>query len=150
MLDRYESFTVTILKIHRAIQKIKSEEMAEYNLKIHHVSCIYYLFKEGSLTATELRDICGEDKAYISHSLKYLEENGYISCSSNAKKRYNAPFSLTEKGLEIGSHVAGKIDAVLEPAGEGMDDTEREVFYRCLNLISNNLEQICEKYTKNN
>lgn len=148
MYDRYKSFTVMILRIQRAIQKIKSEEMAEFNLKIPHVSCIYYLYKEDSLTATELCDICGEDKSYISHSLKYLEENEYILCKSNAKKRYNAPFYLTEKGRELGFYVANKIDAVLEPAGEGMTDEEREVFYRCLNLIGANLEQVCKKYDK--
>ncbi|MBQ7336771.1 MAG: winged helix-turn-helix transcriptional regulator [Clostridia bacterium] len=146
MYDRYKNFTVMILKIQRAIQKIKSEEMGEFNLKIPHVSCIYYLYKEESLTATELCDICQEDKSYISHALKYLEENGYIFCESTAKKRYNAPFSLTEKGKELGVCVANKIDAVLEPAGIGMTEEERTVLYRCLARICENLDQICEKY----
>ena len=80
MDDRYQSFTVMILKIHRCIQKIKVEETAEYNLKGTHVSCLYYLYKETELTATELCDICQEDKSYLSHSLRYLEANGYIFC----------------------------------------------------------------------
>lgn len=146
MYDRYKNFTVLILKIQRAIQKIKAEEMAGFNLKIPHVSCIYYLYKEKSLTATELCEICGEDKSYMSHALKHLEESEYILCDSSAKKRYNAHFSLTERGAELGQYVAAKIDAILAPAGDGMEEDERAIFYRCLTLISDNLEKICEKY----
>ena len=92
MYERYKNFTVMLLRIQRAIQKIKNAEVAGFCLKSSHVSCLYYLYKEKSLTAKELCDICGEDKSHVSHSLHYLEENGYIVCSSDAKKRYNAPF----------------------------------------------------------
>ena len=148
MYNRYKIFTVTILKMQRAIQKIKTEEIAEYNLKGAHVSCIYYLYKENALTITELRDICGEDKSYVSHSMKYLEENGYVMCTSNAAKRYNAPFYLTDKGKEVGIYVAEKIDKILEMTSDGMSDEERDAFYRGLDLISTNLDRICENYEK--
>lgn len=148
MYNRYKIFTVTILKMQRAIQKIKTEEIAEYNLKGAHVSCIYYLYKENALTITELRDICGEDKSYVSHSMKYLEENGYVMCTSNAAKRYNAPFYLTDKGKEVGIYVAEKIDKILEMTSDGMSDGERDAFYRGLDLISTNLDRICENYEK--
>lgn len=146
MYDRFQNFTVMILKIHRCIQKIKTAEIAEFNLKSSHVSCLYYLYKENTLTATELCEICLEDKSYISHSLRYLEANGYISCDSEAKKRYNAPFYLTEKGRELGAYIAEKIDTVLEPASDGMTEEDRVTLYRCLGQISGNLEKICEKY----
>lgn len=146
MYDRYKNFTVLVLKIHRCIQKIKTEEIAGYNLKSQHVSCLYYIYKEDSLTATELCEICQEDKSYISHSLRFLETNGYISCDSTAKKRYNAPFSLTEKGKEVGRFIADKIDSVLEPVSYGISEEDRTTMYRCLESISNNLERACEKY----
>lgn len=148
MDDRYQNFTVMILKIHRAIQKIKVEETAEYSLKGTHVSCLYYLYKKTALTATELCEICQEDKSYISHSLRYLETNGYISCNSAAKKRYNTPLSLTDKGKKVGAFISEKIDSVFEPAGEGMTDEERGVLYRCLDRISRNLDRFCGKYEK--
>ena len=146
MYDRFHNFTVLILNVHRSIQKIKTEEMAEFDLKAPHVSCLYYLYKEGSLTATELCEICHEDKSYVSHSLKFLEANGYVQCDSSARKRYNAPFSLAEKGKELGRRIVEKIDAVLLSAGNGVDDGERDIFYKSLLKISNNLEAICEKY----
>ena len=42
MLDRFKTFTLLITNINRSIRKIKTEEMAEYNLKSIHISCLYY------------------------------------------------------------------------------------------------------------
>ena len=86
MEKRFELFTVLISKISRSIRKIKTEEVSEFNLKSPHVSCLYYLYKSKPLTATELCDICGEDKAAISRSLEFLEKNGFLTCESNLKK----------------------------------------------------------------
>ena len=146
MYDRFKNFTVYMLRISRCIQKIKSEEMSELELKGPHVSCLYYLYREGSLTATELCDICVEDKSYISHSLRYLEEKGYVACDSDAKKRYNAPFTLTELGKKTAELVAKKIDTVLAPAGDGIDEEERKILYKCLDTVTENLERISKKY----
>lgn len=146
MQKRFETFTVLISKIARSIRKIKTEEMAEYNLKSPHVSCLYHLYKAGELTAKELCDLCEEDKAAISRSIEYLEKGGYIVCRSTAKKRYRAPFTLTERGLAVGEHIAKKIDTVLEEASAGMREEEREILYKSLSLISDNLQKICKKY----
>lgn len=146
MERRFESFTQLITKISRGIRKIKTEEMAGYNLKSPHVSCLYYLYKAGRLTAKELCDLCEEDKSAVSRSVEYLEKNGYIVFESEAKKRYKAPFALTELGEKIGRQIAEKIDAMLEAASLGMSESERAVMYRCLNLISENLQKICKKY----
>ncbi len=145
-MDRFQSFTVLITRINRSIHKIKAAEMAEFQLKSAHVSCLYYLYKESGLTAKELADICEEDKASISRSLEYLEEQGYISCASSAKKRYKATLFLTESGRELGARISEKIDGVLDPAGMGIDEADRATMYESLAIISENLERICEKY----
>ena len=70
MTERFETFTVLIAKISRNIRKIKNQEMAEYDLRSSHISCLYYLYCTDKLTATELCDRCEEDKATISRSRK--------------------------------------------------------------------------------
>jgi hypothetical protein len=65
MQERFETFTVLINRISRNIRKIKNQEMAEYNLRSAHVSCLYYLFVSNGATATELCERCEEDKATI-------------------------------------------------------------------------------------
>lgn len=146
MEERFKTFTVLIAGVNRCIKKIKSEEMAEFDLKSPHVSCLYYLYNYDSLTAKELCDICEEDKANISRSIKYLEENGYLICESKTAKRYQSPLILTEKGRDIGKIIASKIDNVLDEAGAGLSENDRQTFYSALSLINDNLHKICRKY----
>ena len=148
MTKRFENFTVLITKINRLIHKIKAEEMEEFNLKSPHVSCLYYLYKAEKLTAYELCSICAEDKASISRSIDYLEQNGYMVCDSTAKKRYNAVFSLTEKGLKIGGAIADKIDSILDRLQDALQSSEREIMYNSLYAVLDGLEKFCEKYDK--
>ena len=146
MDERFHTFTVLISTINRAIYRIKTEEMAEFNLKSSHVSCLYYLHRNESLTVTELCDICEEDKANISRSIKHLETNGYIECTSNDAKRYHRPLALTQAGREIGERISQKVDAILKKASEGLSDRIRSDFYSALALIDSNLKKICDGY----
>ena len=146
MEERFETFTVLISKINRCIKKMKSEEMSEFNLKSPHVSSLYYLYKSKSLTAKELGDMCGEDKAALSRSIEYLESNGYIICEDNHKKRYRSPLMLTEKGIIIAEKIAEKIDKILFLASDGIMEERRKIMYECLTNICENLESFCKKY----
>lgn len=148
MEERFEHFTLLITQIGRYIRRIKTEAMAEFDLKSTHLSCIYYLYKKGALTATELSEMCDEDKASISRSMVYLEEKGYIVCDTKTKKRYKSPVELTDKGREVSSVLAVKIEETLNAASQGMSEDERTIMYRTLTLISNNLRDICENYSE--
>ena len=145
MQQRFETFTVLVNKISRNIRKIKNQEMSEYHLRSSHISCRYYLYLSRGLTATDLCERCGEDKATISRSLDYLEKNDYLICESKSVKRYKSPLFLTEKGMEIGKKIADKIETVLEEVSVVLTEEERVAFYRSLTLISDNLEIISKK-----
>ena len=110
MERRFQTFTVLVSKINRSIKRIKAEEMAEFRLKGPHVSCLYYLYVAGPLTAAALCDCCEEDKAAVSRSLEYLEENGYLTCGDGDGKRYKALLRLTEKGQAVGRRVLEKTE----------------------------------------
>lgn len=146
MVQRFETFTVLINRISRNIRKIKNQEMAEYKLRSVHTSCLYYLYKAEDLTATELCERCEEDKATISRALDYLESNGFLVCESKSTKRYKSTFLLTEKGNMVGKKIADKIDSVLEEISVGLTDEERSDFYRCLSIISRNIEAVAQNY----
>lgn len=146
MQERFQAFTVLITKLNRCIRKIKTEEMAEFDLKSPHVSCLYYLYKADSLTAKELCDICEEDKANISRSIEYLETNGYIVCHSKTEKRYKSPLVLTEKGREVAKKITEKVDNLLCRAGEGISAEDRNIMYRSLAIVCENLQKFCDAY----
>ncbi|MDE5910750.1 MAG: MarR family transcriptional regulator [Clostridia bacterium] len=146
MIDRFNTFTTLINKISRSILKIKTKEMSKFGLKSTHVSCLYYMYKnEGKLTARQLCDICLEDKAAISRSLEYLEEHGYISCDAKKEKRYKSQLCLTEQGEKTGREIAEIIDNILSKSDMGLTKDEMAVFYKCLAVLSNNLESISQR-----
>lgn len=142
MKERFETFNMLINRISRSIRRIKNHEMAEYHLRSPHISCLYYLYSEKNITATELCERCEEDKATISRSLDYLEENGYIIRKSKRTKRYRAPLVLTEKGMEAGKKITEKVGYVLEEIEKVLTEEDRITLYRSLFIISDSLENV--------
>ena len=145
MEQRFETFTVLITKINRNIRKIKNREMAEYNLKGPHISCLYFIYLSGGLTATELCERCEEDKATVSRSLDFLEKNGFVFCRDQTKKRYKSPIELTSKGLEAAGKIAAKINSILETVSGQMSEGDRVIFYRFLTAVTDNIEKIAKE-----
>ncbi len=158
MNNRFETFTVLISSVSRSIRRMKTETMAEYDLKSPHVSCLYYLYKQPGMTAAELCELCEEDKAAVSRSILYLEKNGYLSRAGSTadgfprggSKHYRVPLMLTEKGSDIAARLVRRIDRVLEAVGEGVSAEDRAVMYRTLEQINRNLRAICEEYGEEN
>ena len=150
MEERFETFTVLINRLSRNIRKIKNQEMADYGLRSAHVSCLYYLYRENALTATDLCERCEEDKATISRALEYLETNGYLTCQTKSAKRYKSPLALTEKGSEAAKKIADKIDAVLKTISTDLSDEERKAFYKSLAIISESLDSVANRAVKEN
>lgn len=142
MQERFETFTVLINRISRNIRKIKNQEMAEYNLRSAHVSCLYYIYTLNGATATDLCERCEEDKATISRALDYLDTNGYITREIESTKRYKSPLLLTDKGKDVGKKIADKISGVLDTISVGLTEEDRIAFYRSLTIISDSLESV--------
>lgn len=142
MQERFETFTVLINRISRNIRKIKNQEMAEYNLRSAHVSCLYYIYTLNGATATDLCERCEEDKATISRALDYLDTNGYITREIESTKRYKSPLLLTDKGKDVGKKIADKIRGVLDTISVGLTEEDRIAFYRSLTIISDSLESV--------
>lgn len=142
MQERFETFTVLINRISRNIRKIKNQEMAEYNLRSAHVSCLYYIYTLNGATATDLCERCEEDKATISRALDYLDTNGYITREIESTKRYKSPLLLTDKGKDVGKKISDKISGVLDTISVGLTEKDRIAFYRSLTIISDSLESV--------
>ena len=144
MIERFETFTVLINRINRNIRKLKNHEMADYNLRSAHISCLYYIYHNDGITATELCEKCEEDKATVSRTLDFLKKNDFISEEHDENKKYKNPLMLTEKGIEIGKQISEKINKILSDAGGNLSSNERIMFYRILSSISDNLDRICD------
>lgn len=141
MKERFETFTVLISKINRNIRRLKNQEMTDYGLRSPHISCLYYLYSDESITATDLCEKCEEDKATISRSLCYLENNGYLTCKANSVKRYKSPIILTEKGKKVGKKIREKVNHILDDVSVVLTEEERIAFYKSLAIINDILEK---------
>ena len=139
MIKRFEAFVTGITLCYKYIQKIKSAEMTELGLKGTHVMCIFFLsHNPEGLTAAQLCRLCAEDKAAVSRTVAELQREGYVA---PGEKRYRAALRLTEKGEEVARRVEGLIEQWVAFGGAGLSDSDREAFYRALELISNNLKK---------
>ena len=137
MLQRFESFVTGITICHKYIQKIKSMEMTELGLKGTHVMCLFFLYQnpEG-LTAAKLCQLCAEDKAAISRTLAFLQQEDYLLSTGH---RYRAVLTLTEKGTQTAQQLEKLIGQWVGFGGDGLSEEDRATFYRVLEHISCNL-----------
>lgn len=145
MLSRYEIISLSVSSMYHDIQRIERTEMAKFGLKGPHAQCLLAMsrYPEG-ITAARLCEICEKDKAAISRTLAELEEAGMVQRQERGGNRYRASLMLTDKGREAAASVNQKAQQAVEVAGEGLDDAQREVFYRVLALIAGNLHAICK------
>lgn len=141
----FENFTVSVMKLHKLVQKIKHFEMSGYGLKIIHVMCIYYLkeYKDG-LTASDLVKLTYEDKAAVSRALKLLLEKGYIDYNP---QKYNSVINLTGEGEKVALFIGEKSDKAVRAGSVRMTDDERNTFYTHLGCIAENLQKYYEEIT---
>ena len=115
---RFETFTALIAGINHNMRKLKTEVMAEFDLRSTHLYCLYYLYRDGELTPGELCELCTEDKASISRSLRELESRGYL-CVSDSAKKYRKPVTLTGSGREIAQKISEHAEGLFLLAGDG-------------------------------
>lgn len=147
MLNRFETFVSGISRCHRSIQRIKNAEMTEFGLRGTHVMCLFYLSRHSEgLTAAQLSTLTFEDKAAVSRTLSELRERGYISESTpETGRKYRAVIRLTESGSAVSEKVAVLINRWVDSGGSGLTETEREIFYRALDKIADNLTSKSQK-----
>lgn len=138
MIQRFQDFVTGITVCYKYIQRIKNAEMTEFGLKGIHVSCLFYLHcNPDGLTAAQLCQLCGEDKATISRIVADLRAKGYIAQSDG--KNYRAQLHLTGAGQDIACQMMPLIESWVSAGGEGLTEEQREIFYQSLTSIAEHL-----------
>ena len=143
MLQRFEKFTQYISKAYKYVGRIKSCYMSKFELKGSHVMCLFFLGRnpEG-LKASELCDLCQEDKAAVSKTLGSLKKRGLVESTAGRLKKYRAVYKITESGGKIYCQIIEAIEKAVEKCSEDLAPEEREVFYKAFDKIIANLKTI--------
>ena len=143
----YQVFTSLILNISRCVQKIKNAEVAGIGMKGKHVQCLYFLQQDSNgLSLKQLCHLCDEDKGAMSRTVKELMAMNLVYVAEQSTQKYRNPIRLTEEGKANADIVMEKIGQMVTTGGIGLTDPEREVFYKVLTQISNNLTKVCKTY----
>ena len=151
MGHRFETFSLSILELNRYLQKIKELEMKQFGLKANHTMCLYYLGQhpEG-LTATQLTELCKEDKAAVSRCLSQLSDRQLVVCEQpeDHKRSYRSHYMLTVQGRSVVSGIQTRIKEALSYGGRGLTEERRRDFYGTLAIISENLSDYLTEHSQ--
>lgn len=143
MLHRFMRFSFAMSQISHCWHKLAAEEMQQHGLNSPHAVYLTTLYQyEEGITATKLGELCCKNKADVSRMVAVLEQKGFVRKIAVGDNLYRAKLVLTEQGKQIAEHVQNRAALAVELAGSGMSDTEREVFYHCLEQITANLRTL--------
>ncbi len=146
MLNRFARFSLCIAEIDRCWHKLASEEMAPYGLNSPHAVYLTTLQQCGDgITAARLGELCCKNKADVSRMIAILEGKGLVEKVAVGGTMYRAQLKLTEEGKQAARHVQERAALAVELAGAGLSDTDREVFYTALELITGNLQTLSKE-----
>ena len=146
MLNRFARFSLAISEIDRCWHKLAAEEMTKYDLNSAHAFYLTTLiqYPEG-VTAVKLSELCCKNKADVSRMISILEKKGLVRKEAVGGNLYCAKLLLTAEGRQAAEHVQGRAALAVELAGSGMTDTDRATFYRCLEMITTNLQALSKE-----
>lgn len=140
MLSRFEQFSTVISDIYRYIQNIERDEMIKYGYKGAFAQYLVAMkrYSDG-ITATQLCDICGKDKAAVSRVVAEMQDKGLVVKDSMNDKGYRVKLKLTDEGVKAAEFVCQRAMTAVAAVGKEMSDEDRKVFYASLNMIAANL-----------
>lgn len=144
--ERFTPFVLYIERISKNIKRIADEKMAPYGLRSAHVMCIMQLGKsENGFSSSELSEVCGVDKAFISRITTELLEKEYISKGEGNEGKYKVKFFLTEKGIDINNQLISIVMECLEKVDSHISVKKLEIFYELLGGIDRGIEALVKK-----
>lgn len=143
MVDRFERFSVAISEISRYWHKLATEEMAKYGLKGSHAMYLTTMYRhDEGLTAPQLCELCGKDKADVSRMMTIMEIKGLVTKQGDNRKLYRGRLKLTEEGRRAAEHVCERARVAVECGGKGLTEDNRNIFYEVLETIAGNLREL--------
>ena len=147
-LERFSKFTLLIDGIYKSIHKIKLDNAPYLGIKSVHVFWLCQLLNHpDGMTAAELASERMIDRSLVSREIDFLKDKGYITIAekdSGKRRNYNAPITLTEKGVETAEKIVDTAMKFQETADRGIREKELMPMYATLFKIYNNLSDAAD------
>lgn len=145
MIDRFERFSLVIADISRQWHKISTAEMKKYGLRGTHSVYLAVIdrFPEG-VTAGQICEMCGKDKADVSRMMAIMEKKGLVTKEGVHQNLYRGVFKLTGAGKAAADYVNRRASLAVSLAGGHLTEDMRAILYQSLESIAENLREISE------
>ena len=143
--ERFFRFSIAMEAIIKKLQKFKNSRVSSYGLHSMHVMFLCSLYRsENGMTAGELAQSCGVDKAFISRTAGDLRKKGYVDFTEGEGRQYKKRMVLTSDGLEVMKKITHIVEETVDRATEGISPEQFEIFYNVMEKLDGNLSSIAE------
>lgn len=115
--------------------------MKKYGLHGTSARVLIAFRRNGSMTAAELTKELGRNKAELSRIIADLEKKGLLEKASKTAN-YRVRLRLTEIGSNTADRLNHSVERAVFFAGNKLSDEEREILYKALDSIKDNLSII--------
>jgi len=146
MLTRFEHFSFAISELSRIWHKIAADELGPHQLRTAHATYLTTLLRyPQGITAPDLCEVCGKDKADVSRMMSILAEKGLVVKLEQKGSLYRGLYQLTQEGQTLAREISEKATLAVEKSSLGLGPEEILAFHRALDVIIKNLNEIAEK-----
>lgn len=142
--ERFERLVLQVSGLYRNIEKLRRRQAAALGIKSMHAFWLYLLaVYEDGLSASELAAAARIDRSLVSREIEDLEDMGLITTKEQTvRRRYGWKFVLTPRGREMADQVSRVSKSMQNAIDRGIPPEDLAVFYRTLDAISRNTEQL--------
>ncbi|MEW5420314.1 MarR family winged helix-turn-helix transcriptional regulator [Amorphus sp. 3PC139-8] len=124
---------------HRFYTRRLQGHLAKRGLTLAQYLHMRVLYEEGALYQTEISSLLGIEKASSTSVLDNLDRSGLIERRRDPSDRRRLAVSLSEKGRLQTVDLLHFAREVAQDAISGVDDSDREAFFRVIDRIVANL-----------
>lgn len=147
MTDRFGKFITVISEIDKYWHKVAASVMAEYGMKGPYAIYLITLLKHpDGLNASQLSEICERNKADVSRAINDMESRGLLYKNLMNNSFYRAKLVLTQNGMEAAKRIKLTAERAVDAASSGITDEERDILYKSLAIISDNLKTMSNSF----
>ena len=130
---------MTLSRLNKNIQKLKTDGMGQFGLKGVDTLCLYQMGGRGELTFSEIGQLCQLDGALVSRTLRGLVKSGMVE-KLGLPGKYNATYRLTGAGTETAARIRLIVTDIQSKADRGISREDLDTFYRVLDRLTANFD----------
>lgn len=143
-LDSYFPFLLRSIS-GRINSKTKTISIGKYRIGMREWRIIAIMAESGIITNKDISYATGMDKASISRSFKYLEQQELIKKTIVLEKNWrNKPYELTSEGDSIYHQIATNKLSRVDELWQNLSKEERDELIRLLGKLKQNVYQVLD------